>query len=174
MYPSGIDIHVKENSIQYPYSMDTETQKEIEKEIEREKEEHNVNGQNNKQDIYQDIINLYNNTCSKLQRVNQLKNKTKVSIDKLLTEFTVDQIKLGFEEINNSSFCIGKNEKGWKADFDFCLKPDKLMNAIEGKYKDFLKGGDNDGKNIIRNNISKNKKYTRPVSDRDIKEQGLI
>ncbi|MEL7649383.1 MAG: hypothetical protein AAGU76_14900 [Sedimentibacter sp.] len=158
--------------------MDTETQKEKEiereKEKKREKEEHNVKRQINKQDIYQDIINLYNNTCTKLQKVNQLTDKTKVAIDKLLTEFTVDQIKLGFEKINNSSFCIGKNEKGWKADFDFCLKPDKLMKAIEGKYKDFLKGGDNDGKNIIRNNISKNKKYTRPVSDRDIKEQGLI
>lgn len=171
-----MDIHVKENGIQYPYSMDTETQEEKEKEEEKEeeKEKHNVAGQDNRQNIYQDIINLYNNTCAKLQRVNQITDKTKAAIDKLLTEFTVDQIKLGFEEINNSSFCIGKNDKGWKADFDFCLKPDKLMKAIEGKYKDFLKGGDNNGKNIIRNNISKNKKYTRPVSDRDIKEQGLI
>ena len=43
-----------------------------------------------------------------------------------------------FEEIctkaNESNFLTGKNERGWKADFDFILRTDKATSILEGKY----------------------------------------
>lgn len=40
------------------------------------------------------------------------------------------------KRIAASSFCVGKNDRGWKADFDFLIKPDTAHKALEGKYDD--------------------------------------
>jgi len=42
----------------------------------------------------------------------------------------VDIIK----RIANSQFCNGQNDRGWKADFEFLIKPDTALKAIEGTY----------------------------------------
>lgn len=44
------------------------------------------------------------------------------------------------KRIANSSFCRGKNERGWKADVDFLLRPDTAAKVLEGKYDDRPKG----------------------------------
>lgn len=36
---------------------------------------------------------------------------------------------------------MGKNDRGWKADFDFLMRVDKATSILEGKYE-----------NIVRNN----------------------
>ena len=35
-----------------------------------------------------------------------------------------------------SAFCLGENERGWKADVDWFLKPDTFTKIMEGKYND--------------------------------------
>jgi hypothetical protein len=39
------------------------------------------------------------------------------------------------KKMAESSFCNGNNERGWKADFDFLLKPDTFAKVLEGKYE---------------------------------------
>jgi hypothetical protein len=39
-----------------------------------------------------------------------------------------------FERINASPFCRGINDRGWRADFDFALKPGTAAKVMEGKY----------------------------------------
>lgn len=36
--------------------------------------------------------------------------------------------------INESAFCLGANDRGWKADFDFLCRPDTHAKVLEGKY----------------------------------------
>jgi len=36
--------------------------------------------------------------------------------------------------INKSTFCLGENSRGWKADFGFLIRPDTAAKALEGKY----------------------------------------
>lgn len=36
--------------------------------------------------------------------------------------------------LSKSEFCCGKNERKWKADFDFFVKPDTHFLVLEGKY----------------------------------------
>lgn len=43
--------------------------------------------------------------------------------------------------IANSSFCNGKNDRGWKATFDWLLQPDTWLKVTEGKYDDRVAGG---------------------------------
>jgi hypothetical protein len=40
------------------------------------------------------------------------------------------------QEIKASAFCCGGGNRGWKADFDWALKPKSILNLIEGKYRD--------------------------------------
>jgi len=44
-------------------------------------------------------------------------------------------------KISKSSFCCGENDRRWKADFGFFIKPETHVKAMEGKY-------DKDEKNI--------------------------
>src|SRR5215813_10143742 len=39
-------------------------------------------------------------------------------------------------EIKASVCCCGGGRKGWKADFDWALKPNSIRNLLEGKYRD--------------------------------------
>lgn len=36
--------------------------------------------------------------------------------------------------IANSNFCTGTNDRGWRATFDWLLKPDTRMKVLEGKF----------------------------------------
>jgi len=38
------------------------------------------------------------------------------------------------ENLLDSEFCCGKNDRGWKADFDFLLQPKSLNRLLEGSY----------------------------------------
>lgn len=80
------------------------------------------------------IKDKYNAICTNLPQVQKLTDKREKAIDKFLQEFTEEQ----FEQIcviaNNSDFLTGKNDNGWKADFDFIMRTDKATNIFEGKY----------------------------------------
>ena len=39
-------------------------------------------------------------------------------------------------KVRASAFCLGKNERGWKADIDWFLRPDSVPKIMEGKYDD--------------------------------------
>lgn len=43
---------------------------------------------------------------------------------------------VALEKVSNSSFCKGKNDRGWTADLDFMLKEQSFVNIMEGKYDD--------------------------------------
>jgi hypothetical protein len=40
------------------------------------------------------------------------------------------------DRITRSSFCCGKNDRGWRADFDFFIRPETHNKVLEGKYDD--------------------------------------
>lgn len=90
-------------------------------------------------DKHQTVVDLYKNTCTNLAKVAKLTNKRRTAINKLLKEMSIEEIEKAFKLINCSEFCKGVNERGWKADFDFCIRPDKLTNALEGKYSGTVK-----------------------------------
>ena len=109
--------------------IEIDKEKEIEQEIELDIEKDKKKNQK-----YDDIIHIYNTNCGKLPKIQKLTDKRKTAVNKLLKEFTIEQ----FEEIcinaNNSGFLTGKNDRGWKADFDFIIRPDKAVKILEGQY----------------------------------------
>jgi hypothetical protein len=45
--------------------------------------------------------------------------------------------KAAIVKVAASKFCNGENDRGWRADFDFFLRPDTVAKIMEGKYDSF-------------------------------------
>lgn len=61
------------------------------------------------------------------KRVQKLKERRK-------DPFWSQNLKAALGRISKSEFCLGKNDRGWKADFDWILQPDVVLKVMEGKY----------------------------------------
>ncbi len=92
-----------------------------------------------REDNISDFQTTYNSLCTNLPQVQKITDKREKAIDKFLKEFTKEQFVEICKIANNSDFLIGKNEKGWKADFDFILRTDKATSILEGKYNNKAK-----------------------------------
>lgn len=87
-----------------------------------------------KEDKRNKIKEIYNTICTNLPQVQKLTEKREKTIDKFIKEFTNEQFEQICRIANSTDFLIGKNEKKWKADFDFLMRIDKATNILEGKY----------------------------------------
>lgn len=106
----------------------TEKEKEKEKEIELDIEK------DKKINKYNDVVEIYNTYCTNLAQVQKLTEKRKIAINKLLKEINLEQFKEICAIANKSDFLTGNNDRNWKADFDFIIRPDKAVSILEGKY----------------------------------------
>ena len=90
---------------------------------------------------YEQFKNLYNEICTNLPHVKMLSEKRKKAIRAFLKQLTVDDFKTVCMKANVSGFMTGKNDRGWKADFDFLLRVDKAISILEGKYSNNKESG---------------------------------
>lgn len=90
---------------------------------------------------YEQFKNLYNGICVNLPCVKMLSEKRKKAIRAFLKQLTVDDFKTVCMKANVSGFMTGKNDRGWKADFDFLVRVDKAINILEGKYSNNKESG---------------------------------
>ena len=95
-----------------------------------------------------EIKDIYNQYCPNLPQVQKLTEKREKAIDKFLKEFTKEQFIEICKIANSTDFLIGKNDNGWKADFDFLMRTDKATNVLEGKYTNSKSDGINDFKEL--------------------------
>jgi DNA-binding MarR family transcriptional regulator len=82
----------------------------------------------------------YNNICKSLPKCVKLTDRRRKAILKLCNLYSEEEILQVFTNLENSDFCKGKNDRGWKADFDFILREDKFVAALEGKYNSKSRG----------------------------------
>lgn len=94
----------------------------------------NKNVKNVKNVKKNNIVEIYKTVCTKLPQVQKITDKRNKAIEKFLKEFTEEQFIEICKIANSTDFLIGKNENGWKADFDFLMRTDKATNILEGKY----------------------------------------
>jgi hypothetical protein len=67
----------------------------------------------------------------------RLTDKRKKSIkERLCNSFWVENWRKALDLVKASSFCSGKNDRGWVADIDWFIRPDTVNKLIEGKYSD--------------------------------------
>lgn len=84
---------------------------------------------------YQQIIDVYNANCGKLPKATKLTDKRRRAIRACITQgFSVDEICAAVRKAASTPFLTGAGERGWRANFDFIIKPDNMQKIIEDAY----------------------------------------
>lgn len=78
------------------------------------------------------IIEIYNNTSfSKVEKITKMRmSHLKARIKEYSVQTVIDVI----QRADRSDFLKGKNDRNWKANFDFIVKPEKFVKILEGFY----------------------------------------
>ena len=116
-------------------------------------------------DKFSDFINIYNTYCGNLPKLQKLTDKRKTSINKFLKEFNVEQFKEICINANVSDFLTGNNDRGWKADFDFIIRPDKAVKILEGQYNNKKRTSMSVFKDMWNEEVSKNEQAGNNTSN---------
>lgn len=84
---------------------------------------------------YEFIVESYHSLCPKLNKVVVINDLRKGFINARVGEFGIEKVISVLRLAGESDFLNGKNEKTWKADFEWILRPTNFIKILEGKYK---------------------------------------
>lgn len=77
------------------------------------------------------------NSIPRVVHVTRMSKSRKAALALRMTDgFWAARWKDGIDRIAKSAFLQGEGGSGWRADFDWFLKPDSLTKVLEGKYDD--------------------------------------
>lgn len=84
------------------------------------------------------LVEAWNQICAPLlPRIMSLPERRKNIIKARLKDRPdMEEWKRIFQKVTSSPFLRGENDKGWRADFDWCLNVNNLAKIVEGKYDD--------------------------------------
>ncbi len=83
------------------------------------------------------LAQLWNEHCGELSKVTGCSSTRLKSVQARWAECSDEpQWVQVISILAGSVFCNGGNDRNWKADFDFLIKPDTQHKALEGKYAD--------------------------------------
>ena len=75
------------------------------------------------------------NKCSMLPKILALSPKRLSDLKiRRRDPFFAANWKIAIQKCCKSQFCIGVNDRGWRATFDWLLRPDSVLRIMEGKY----------------------------------------
>ncbi|WP_315169519.1 phage replisome organizer N-terminal domain-containing protein [Metaclostridioides mangenotii] len=118
---------------------------EIEKEIELDIDIDNVS-KDTSVNKFTPIIEKWNSL--NLQQLRTISNNRQTLLNARIKEHGFDSILEAIENINDSSFLKGQNNRNWMITFDWLVKPNNFVKVLENSYKD----NTNDTKKPINNN----------------------
>ena len=82
---------------------------------------------------YTEIVEFFNENCKSFPQVKSLSKERKGLLNARFKEFGLDGIKEAFMKAEKSDFLKGKIN-GFKANFDWIIKPSNMCKVIEGNY----------------------------------------
>lgn len=94
-------------------------------------------------------LTTYRSRCPNLLPLSELTEKRRAAILRFERELRRERFETVCAKANASPFCTGQNDRGWKADFDFLIRPDKATNILEGRYDD-KRGGSSDPNSAVQ------------------------
>lgn len=85
------------------------------------------------------IVNLYHDLCPKMSKVIALNEKRRGYINARHTEYGLDKICEVLRKAGESDFLNGKNDRVFKADFEWLMRPENFLKVLEGRYDNRVK-----------------------------------
>jgi len=95
---------------------------------------------------YQKIVDYYNSICLELPKVIKLTENRKTHIRARWTQFkgNLEFFESYFKTVSESPFLNGRNNRNWKADFDWLFNEANMVKVLEGKYNNKSRGDSQD------------------------------
>lgn len=88
-----------------------------------------------KADIFITIRELYNSVCGSYPRLMKMSESRKKAIKaRLNTGYTIDDFRALFEKAEASDFLKGKNNRNWRATFDWLISDRNMAKVLDGNY----------------------------------------
>ena len=101
---------------------------------EEDKEEDKEREVDKKKIDYDGIKDAYNSLCPSLPAVKSLSDARRKAIKARLNSYTVDDLNEAFMKAEASDFLKGKNDRNWRANFDWILKDANIAKILDGLY----------------------------------------
>ncbi len=83
---------------------------------------------------YQGIVDDFNKTCHRLPSVREVTDARKKLIRAIVTKYGAEKVHEAFVRAAESNFLCGESDKGWRAGFDWILKPSNFTKILEGNF----------------------------------------
>jgi len=84
---------------------------------------------------YQFIVDNYHSLCPKMNKVVAVNDTRKGFINARVGEYGLDKVISVLRSAGESDFLNGINDKAWKADFEWIMRPTNFLKILEGKYE---------------------------------------
>lgn len=101
---------------------------------EEDKEEDKEREVDKKKIDYDGIKDAYNSLCPSLPAVKSLSDARRKAIKARLNSYTVDDLNEAFMKAEASDFLKGRNDRNWRANFDWILKDANIAKILDGLY----------------------------------------
>lgn len=113
---------------------------------------------------YDSVLEKFHLYCDRMSKVSKLSEQRKKHIAARYKEFDYNTMIEVIKRAGKSDFLCGKNEKSWKADFDWIFNPTNFLKIMEGKY-DNKEGKKNDIPITDPRRISDSDEWRRIITD---------
>lgn len=80
------------------------------------------------------VVDNYHSLCPKMNKVIAINDTRKGYINARVGEYGMDKVINVLQSAGESDFLNGKNDKAWKADFEWIMRPNNFIKIMEGKY----------------------------------------
>lgn len=94
---------------------------------------------------YESIKSLFNDICKSFSRCTAMSDARKKAINaRISSGYTLEDFKTLFTKAEASSFLKGRNDRNWKATFDWLIKDANMAKVLDGNFDD-VKGVNGNG-----------------------------
>jgi hypothetical protein len=84
---------------------------------------------------YNGVVENFHLYCDRMAKVSKLSDQRKKHISARYKEFGYDTMIEVIKQAGKSDFLCGKNDRQWKADFDWLMNPVNFLKVLEGKFE---------------------------------------
>lgn len=104
----------------------------------KEKKVKEIKVKESKEEVpFNEVFDLYLSLCPNLIKIRERTETRKKAIKATWGKHPdITYFQELFQKANESSFLAGNNDRGFKADFDWVLKPNNAIKIMEGRYQD--------------------------------------
>lgn len=83
---------------------------------------------------FEKIQEHWNSVCTKLPAVTVMSKKRTATVKARVKEHGLDAVFSAMDKTAKSNFMNGQNNKGWRANFDWIMRPENFVKVLEGNY----------------------------------------